>query len=88
VDVPFTAAWNDVPVLSIFSPKCQSFEDNLRTRSHARSIRLMLESIALEPERFRLKLTTSSDWDASPVGGRRDDGADKKAWPNSYRKQS
>ena len=62
MDVPFTAAWKDVPVLSIFSPKCHSFEDNLRTRSHARSIYLMLESIDLEPECFQLKLTTSSAW--------------------------
>ena len=62
MDVSFTAAWKDVPVLSIFSPKCHSFDDNLRTRSHARSIHLMLENIALEPERFRLKLTRSSDW--------------------------
>lgn len=62
MDVPFTAAWKDVPVLSIFSLKCHSFEDNLRTRSHARSIYLVLESIDLEPECFPLKLTTSSDW--------------------------
>ncbi|PYX22913.1 MAG: hypothetical protein DMG82_13140 [Acidobacteria bacterium] len=62
MDVSFTAAWKDVPVLSIFSHKFHSFDDKLRTRSHARSIHLMLESIALEPERFRLKLTRSSDW--------------------------
>ena len=88
MDVPFTAAWKDVSVLSIFSPKCHSFQDSLRTRPHARSIHLMLESIALEPDRFRLKLTTSSGWDASPTSGRRDDREGKKAWPNSYRKQS
>jgi hypothetical protein len=49
VDVPFTAARKDKPVLSCYPVDCDYIKDNLRSRSRADAIKLMPESFGLEP---------------------------------------
>ena len=49
MDVPFSAARKDKPVLSCYPADCDYIKDNLRPRSCAEAIKLMPESFGLEP---------------------------------------
>ena len=51
--LPLTAAWKGIPVLGCYAVDCHYIKDNLRARSRAHAINLMLEDFGLEPECFR-----------------------------------
>jgi len=61
VEVPLTVAWKDSPTLGCHPGDCHYFEGNLRARSRADAINLMLEDFGLEPERFRLESVSASE---------------------------
>jgi len=50
VEIPLTAAWKNAPVLGCYPVACHSLEDNLRARSCAGAINLIVEDFGLEPE--------------------------------------
>jgi coenzyme F420-reducing hydrogenase delta subunit len=68
VEVPLTAAWKDAPVLGCPPVDCHYLENNLRARSRAYAINLILKDFGLEPERSRLEWPRLPEDSAWPKG--------------------